>query len=513
MHKLPIGISTLSEIINHGYVYVDKTAHIQRLVELGKYYFLSRPRRFGKSLLVDTLRELFAGNEALFRGLAIHPHWDWNNPNPVIYLSFNDGVHHSAEQLQERIRTQLHDNAARLQVSLPNTNDPALLLQRLIEYSVQQHGQPAVILVDEYDKPILDQLDNTALAIALREVLKDLYSVIKGRDSLLRFVLLTGVSKFSQVSLFSGLNNLEDITLDTRYATLCGYTQAELEQHFAPSLTHVDKNTMRAWYNGYCWLGESVYNPFDVLLFFSKGGQYRNYWFNSGTPSFLLKLLRSGEYYWPELEKLIVNETTLGSFELDHIPLEALLFQTGYLTIRDTFLLGERMGFELGYPNQEVRLSLNEQLLQYFVPARSQPAMVSANVYRLLETADLDKLRALFERFFSSIPYEWYTSNQLDQYEGFYASLFYSHMVACGARTTAEDSTNRGRIDLVCELANKIYIFEFKVISADEKGNALQQIQHKGYAEKYRDGRELYLVGIEFDKVKRNIGRFEWQRG
>lgn len=512
MQKLPIGISTLSSIISGGYVYVDKTAHVRRLVESGKYYFLSRPRRFGKTLLVDTLRSLFEGNETLFRGLHIHPHWDWSCPNPVIHISFNDGVHTDAGQLLERIRTQLQDNAARLEVSLPASDDAALLLQRLIEYSVQKHGQPAVILVDEYDKPILDQLDNQQLSLALREVLKNLYSVIKGRDSLLRFVLLTGVSKFSQVSLFSGLNNLEDITLDSRYATLCGYTQAELEQHFAPLLEGVDRDTMRAWYNGYRWLGEGVYNPFDVLLFFSKGGQYRNYWFNSGTPTFLLKLLRSGEYYWPELEKLIVNETMLGSFEVDHIPLEALLFQTGYLTIRNTFMLGERMGFELGYPNHEVRLSLNEHLLQYFVPARSNPAMVSANVYRMLESADLDGLRALFERFFHSIPYEWYTNNRLEQYEGYYASLFYSHMVACGARTTTEDSTNRGRIDLVCELANKVYVFEFKVMAGDSGGRALQQIQDKGYADKYRDGRELYLVGIEFDREKRNIGGFEWVR-
>jgi hypothetical protein len=511
MKKLPIGISTLSSIINGGCVYVDKTALIAQLVNSGTYYFLSRPRRFGKSLLVDTLKELFEGNEPLFQGLAIHPQWDWTKKHPVIHITFNDGVHTDRAQLDTLIVGQLKKNAERLGLKLQE----GLISQQfaqLIEDSVQAHAQPAVVLIDEYDKPILDQILDKERAAELRDGLKNLYSVLKGRDALLRFVLLTGVSKFSQVSLFSGLNNLWDITLSRDFATLCGYTQTELEQQFADHLPGIDKTKMKEWYNGYSWQGETVYNPFDALLFLQER-QYRNYWFATGTPTFLLKLLSSGEYYIPDLESRIINEELLGSFDLDNIPAEALLFQTGYLTIRRTLLLGDRLSFELGYPNREVRLSLNEHLLRHLTPARSKPATFSAQIYQALAATKPEDLRGLLERFFASIPHDWYRNNHLDQYEGYYAGLFYSHMVACGAVTIAEDTTSFGRIDLVVMAENKVYIIEFKMVDDNHgNGSALQQIKDKRYADKYRDGRELYLVGIEFSKQTRNIVGFECEK-
>jgi len=514
MKKLPIGISTLSSILNDGCVYVDKTALIHQLVTTSRYHFLSRPRRFGKSLLVDTLKELFEGNEPLFQGLAIHPLWDWTKKHPVIHITFNDGVHTDRAQLDNRIRAQLHDNAKHLQIELPETDDIPQQFSRLLERAVEHHGQPAVVLIDEYDKPILDQILDSQRAAELRDGLKNLYSVLKGRDTLLRFVLLTGVSKFSQVSLFSGLNNLNDITLDARYSALCGYTQSELEHHFHDHLKGADMARVRAWYNGYNWLGESVYNPFDILLFVDKGQQFRSYWFETATPSFLLTLLKTGHYYLPQLEYLEVQESSLGSIDIDNIPAEVLLFQTGYLTIHETLQMGNQLGFVLGYPNLEVKLSLTTHLLSYLTPTNSRAPQTSIQIYRLLAKADMDGLRDTFKRFFASIPHDWYRNNSIDQYEGYYASLFYAHMVACGATTIAEDVTATGQIDLTAIVENKVFIFEFKAIDTEQSsGTALTQIKTKRYADKYRDGRELYLVGIEFSKQTRNIVGFEWEKG
>lgn len=509
--KLPVGISTFSTIRSEGYVYVDKTALIHQLVDQGRYYFLSRPRRFGKSLLVDTLKELFEGHQALFQGLAVQPLWDWSRKHPVIHITFNDGVHTNVEQLNLIIRHQLEKNAQRLGVELKQgliTHQ----FEQLIEAAVEQHRQAAVVLIDEYDKPIIDQILNRERAAELRDCLKNLYSVLKGRDSLIRFVLLTGVSKFSQVSLFSGLNTLEDITLRPDYSSLCGYTQTELEHSFSAYLEEVDLNKMRLWYNGYNWLGESVYNPFDVLLFL-QDGLYRSYWFSTATPTFLMKLLKEGAYYLPEMEHFEVQESSLGSFDISDISAEVLLFQTGYLTIHKTLQMGNQMGFELTYPNLEVKLSLNTHLLDYLTPAVSHASRVSLQIWRHLIDSRLDDLCTLFKRFFSSIPHDWYRNNHIDQYEGYYASLFYSQMVACGATTIPEDTTSFGRIDLTVIAEDKVFIFEFKVIDGEDgDGSALQQIKRQRYADKYTDGRDLYRVGIEFSKQQRNIVGFEWEQ-
>ena len=513
MQQLPIGISSFSEIRNKDYLYVDKTALIEQLVTSGRYYFLSRPRRFGKSLLVDTLKELFEGNEVLFRGLHLHPHWDWSKKHPVINISFYDCVYTSREQLEQRITQQLLDNAHRLNIILPDGNDNALLFARLIEQAHKSFGESVVVLIDEYDKPILDQILDSKRAAELRDGLKNLYSVLKGRDSLLHFSLLTGVSKFSQVSLFSGLNNLNDVTLDKRYSTLCGYTHADLTQHFATHLHNVDIAQVQKWYNGYNWLGESVYNPFDILLFIDKGKQFRSYWFETATPSFLMTLIKSEHYYLPELEQFEIQDSALSSIDIDNIPIEILLFQTGYLTIRDTLQLGHQLGFVLGYPNMEVKLSLTTHLLSYLTPANSRAAQISLQIYRQLAKPDLEAVRDLFKRFFASIPHHWYRNNHIDQYEGYYASLFYAHMVASGATTIPEDVTSIGQIALTVIVEKTTFIFEFKVLDAEQgNGSALAQIKAKQYANKYQDGRELYLVGIEFSKQTRNIVGFVWEK-
>ncbi len=266
MHRrrLPIGIQTFAKIRADDHYYVDKTGFIRQLTDEGTHYFLSRPRRFGKSLLIDTLGDLFAGNEALFRGLLIHPQWDWTIPYPVIRLSFGGGLVHSRAALDDKIREMLDDNALRLGLTV---EAPSLSgrFSRLIQQAHAATGRRAVILVDEYDKPILDNLTEPDTARATRDGLRDLYSVIKDNDAHVRFVFITGVSKFSKVSIFSGLNNLKDITIDARYSALCGYTDTDVDTVFAAELPGLDRDEIRHWYNGYNWTGTAVYNPFDLL--------------------------------------------------------------------------------------------------------------------------------------------------------------------------------------------------------------------------------------------------------
>ena len=288
--RLPIGIQTFREIREGDYYYVDKTGFALRLNDEGKYYFLSRPRRFGKSLFLDTLAELFAGNEPLFRGLVAHGRWDWGRRFPVVRFSFGGGVIQSRAELDRRILALLRKNQEALGVVCRDPEDIVGCFSELIEAAQAAHGERVVVLVDEYDKPILDNLGNPDTAREIRDGLRNLYSVIKDSDAHIRFAFLTGVSKFSKVSLFSGLNNLRDITVYREYSALCGYTEADLDTVFAPELEGLDREQIRAWYNGYNWTGEAVYNPFDVLLLFQER-QFRAWWFETATPTFLVDML------------------------------------------------------------------------------------------------------------------------------------------------------------------------------------------------------------------------------
>ena len=275
--KLPIGIQTFAKIREEDYYYVDKTAHALNLIEQGTHYFLSRPRRFGKSLFIDTLAELFAGNEALFRGLYCHDKWDWSVKYPVIRISFAEGVMESRADLGRRIDEILCENEASLGVEGKEASVPGRF-GALIRAAEKKFGQRVVVLVDEYDKPILDNLTRPELARQMRDGLRDLYSVIKGQDAHIKFAMLTGVSKFSKVSLFSGLNNLKDITVDKSYSAICGYTDEDVDTVFAPELAGLDREQIREWYNGYNWTGEAVFNPFDLLLLYDNR-EFRPYWF------------------------------------------------------------------------------------------------------------------------------------------------------------------------------------------------------------------------------------------
>ena len=507
--KLPIGIQTFREIREAPCYYVDKTGYIGRLVAEGKHYFLSRPRRFGKSLFLDTLKELFAGNEPLFKGLAIHPRWDWSVRHPVLRLDFSRGNFKELGELQEDAMAQLAAMEKREGVGSDCAGAPARF-SHLLEALHERTGQRVVVLIDEYDKPILDALEVPEVARANRDFLRGLYATIKFGDAHIAFSFLTGVSKFSKVSLFSGLNNLKDITLDPRYSAICGYTEADLDAVFAAELPGLDREEIRTWYNGYNWLGEEqVYNPFDVLLLFDRR-QFGAYWFETGTPTFLLEMLLARGVSALALEGLLSSEELLSAFDVDHIATEALLFQTGYLTIRRAESRGGEMFYRLGYPNREVQQSLNKSLLSHLTGNPSRRVEHSARLYDLLLVNDFDGLETLFEAFFASIPYQWHTNNEIANYEGYYASVFYSYFASLGLTITVEDSSRAGRLDMAVEFNGNVYLFEFKMVERVSSGAALGQLQARDYAAKYRSrGEAIYLVGVEFSQETRNVVAFE----
>ena len=507
--KLPIGIQTFRTIREENYYYVDKTAYMARLVAEGTHYFLSRPRRFGKSLFLDALKELFEGNEPLFEGLAIHPRWDWSVRHPVLRLDFSSGNFKEPSYLHKDVMAQLDALESESAVAASYDAAPARL-RHLLKVLHQTTGQRVAVLIDEYDKPILDALEVPEVARANRDYLRGLYATIKFGDAHIAFSFLTGVSKFSKVSLFSGLNNLKDITLDPRYSAICGYTEADLDAVFASELAGLDREAIRTWYNGYNWLGdEAVYNPFDVLLLFDRR-QFGAYWFETGTPTFLIEMLLERGISALALDDMLGSEELLSAFDVDHIATEALLFQTGYLTIRRTELRGGSMFYRLGYPNREVQQSLNRSLLNHLSGNPSRQVEHSARLYDLLLVNDFDGLETLFEALFASIPYQWHTNNEIANYEGYYASVFYSYFASLGLSITVEDSSREGRLDMAVEFNGNVYLFEFKVVERGSEGAAIRQLKERNYAAKYRGrGEAIFLIGVEFSRETRTLAAFE----
>ena len=342
----------------------------------------------------------------------------------------------------------------------------------------------------------------------MREELKNFYSVIKGADEFLKFVFITGVSKFSKVSLFSGLNNIDDITLTPKYATICGYTQNDVETVFAEHLQGQDFEKIKKWYNGYKFLGEGVYNPFDILLFISNDFAYRNYWFSTATPTFLLKIIEKNNYFLPNLENIVKDESMLNSFDIDYIELETLMWQTGYLTIHESYESIKGIKYRLSIPNNEVRISLMGSIADFMSKIHNSELKQEAIYEHLLE-ADFSAFENTFKSLFASIPYNLFTNNKMYEYEGYYASLFYAYLKALGIEIVGEDVTNRGRIDLSIKMPNSIIIIEFKVDGSD----ALAQIKEKKYHEKYLDtALPIYIVGVEFNTSERNISNIEFEK-
>ena len=516
MKRLPISISNLPEIINDNYIYVDKTAYIKALIDGNKYCFLSRPRRFGKTLLLDTLYHLFSSNEKLFQHLYIHPFWDWSIQYPILRFDLSKRTHKTAKGLNKYLLTQLEENQQRLKVKCKRNDDVSFCFSELIRIVKAKYQQRVVILIDEYDAPILDHITHIETGKEIRANLQSFYSVIKGEDANLKFVLLTGVSKFAKVSIFSKLNNLVDIGMNAKFSALCGYTQKELEFYFSDHLQDVDKQELKSWYNGYHWFGESVYNPFDILLFFNNEKEFLPYWFETGKTHFLVKLLQKNHYHLPDLENTRLSFTDLNDFDVGRIRFETLLFQAGYLTISKT-KVGRQMKYQFSYPNFEVRQSLNHYFLQHYLTQQPQSLELIHNVFFKQDFQSLEKgIRVLFD----NIPYNNYSKNNISRYEGYYASVMYAYLYSLDFDLVPEDTSNKGRIDISVLFTSpynnkkQVYLFEFKVLDSDKAdGSALKQIKSRNYAAKYQDNKnQIFLIGIEFSRISRNIIGFDWEQ-
>ncbi len=517
LKNLPIGVQDFAVMRDPeaNYTYVDKTKYAYELVTTGKYYFLSRPRRFGKSLFVSTLECLFKGRKDLFRGLWIEDRWDWSRVYPVIKIDFGLIKVEDTRELQDKVSARLQEISVEYQVEIEGSYEEAFI--RLITNLRRKFGNGVVILIDEYDKPILDHITNLDLAKEMRDVLRAFYGVIKSMDGDVKFVFMTGISRFSKVGVFSGLNNLNDITMSPRYAGIMGYTQEELETSFSEYIDalavelgwnreQVLKDTER-WYNGYRFSSVPlrVYNPFSILqLFYHR--KFANYWFSTGTPSFLVELIEEKGYEIESLDGVEVSPAVFDSFDVETLEITSLLYQTGYLTIKD--YNPDLDIYALGYPNYEVERSFVESLSSAFT--RKERSKVMPQVYRIksaLEKGDLEKAVEGINWFYEDIPVDVHIRK-----ERYYQSIFYLIMRLLGYYAKVEERTSRGRIDCVVETGEKVYVIEFKLDGTAKQ--ALAQIKEKGYHEKYlkEKEKEVYLVGIAFDGEKRRIGEFVIER-
>lgn len=513
MKNITSSVYTFEDIVKDDFLYVDKTEYIWSLIGQGKaMYFLSRPRRFGKSLTVSTLKAVFQGKKDLFKGLAIYDKpYDWK-PYPVIHLDMNGLDFSSVEELESSLCDLVTEAAASHELTLESANAASLfrtLINRLAE------KEQVVILVDEYDKPILNNLGKPH-AQKILDKLKVFYSVIKAFESKERFVFVTGVTKFCHVSLFSELNNLTDITMNRDYATMFGYTQSEFEAYFADRIDSACKQLnmpreellpeIKAWYDGYRFhaKAESVYNPVSLAQFFMNDAEFNNYWFSTGTPSFLMELTKKVDFNFEKTLSEPVMRLAFNAFEIDKIDPLALLLQTGYLTIKSSFVdLGETL-YYLDFPNREVKSAFETYLISDYTSIPQET--VGANVFKMvkaIKARDVNLFMELLKTFFAAVQYDVATDT-----EGRFQLLFYSVFLLIGVRVEAESRTNNGRIDAVICDGDYVYIFEFKLNQT--AGIALEQIREKEYFRKYQhSGRKIVLVGANFDTISRQLS--EWK--
>lgn len=506
---LPVTTSTFRDMIDNGFLYVDKTRYLYDLVRYPKgVYFLARPRRFGKSLMISTLAEIFQGNRELFRGLWIDgTDYTWES-RPVIRIDFSRYPTENAAMLETNIQQHLKRIAHEYAIQLEDA--PFYLqLEELILTLAQQ--KQVILLIDEYDKPIIDNIDDLAEAERIRDTLKSFYTMIKSLDAYIHFVFITGISKFGRVGVFSSMNNLVDLSLSPRFAAALGITQAELEHAFPPYIQALAVKLaipesallqqIRHWYDGFCFAegGDHVYNPFSTLhLFFHQ--RFANYWFESGTPTFLIKLVRMRGYEVDQLTNLDVAEIDFSTYELENLAIVPLLFQTGYLTIKATYQQVDNLIYTLGYPNYEVEHAFITYLLSEFSRLERTYARSYLNqLVAALRTRDFTTFFAVLDTFFANIDYDLHLKK-----EKYYQTIFYLVFLMLGMQVSAEVKTNQGRIDAVIELADQIFLFEFKL--DDQAEAALQQIKTTEYYQKYRLSKKaITLIGANFDSNQRKV--------
>ncbi len=508
----PIGIQTFSEIRRNGYVYVDKTAQLYRLASTGKYYFLSRPRRFGKSLLVSTMEAYFSGKKELFGGLAMESlEKEWKE-YPVLHLDLSGASYNSRDVLGAKLNSFFSKYENQYGIHSSETVE-SVRFENLIEAINSQTGRQVVILVDEYDKPIIDNLTRAELREEFRETLQGFYSVMKSKDAYIRFGFLTGVTKIGRMSVFSGLNNLQDISMDERYIDICGITEGELKRYFDESVQELSGACrltkeecyarLARMYDGYhfCEDTAGIYNPFSILNTFSKM-KFGEYWFETGTPSFLVKYLKEGNYNLDDISRNDVSPEELSGVNYASPQPITLMYQSGYLTIKGYD--EEFRSYYLDYPNEEVRSGFLKSLSQMFTPRLNEGEFAVSRFVRALRSGDVEDFMNRFTAFLAGNGYD--VQGDLELYFQNTMSVMFKMM---GLYVRTEYHTSRGRIDIVIDTADYVYIIELKRDQSPEV--ALQQIEEKGYDKPFlASGKQIIKLGVNFSSKTRSVDG--WKR-
>lgn len=524
MKKLSLGLQTFSKVINGGCVYVDKTEHIYELIQ-GNCVFFARPRRFGKSLLCSTLKELFAGNRELFKGLWIDTksQYDWQE-YPVIHLDLSMTSSVTSEALQNSLMLSIGKIAKLYKLGKILQTTPGAMLEEVVVSLKEKYKQNVVIIIDEYDNPIINHLDDIKKAKELQDVLKNFYVYIKGLDENLKFVFVTGVSRFSKASIFSGMNKFNDISMDPRYAHLVGYTQDEISFYFKEHLERIAflkkislddlKESLRVWYNGYRFWSDMpyklpnfdgnklacIYSPYSIINFIDRV-EYKNYWSETATPQALLDLIKISHYAALPIDGLTADQSDLSTIDIFHIPLITILFQTGYLTIKSYDQITQK--YVIGYPNKEVAETASTQILAYLTKwSLTDVNALVDNIQEAIRSSDINKLIGEIKRVYTKIP----NTIQINQ-EKYFQSIFYTVFMMIGTAIDVEINTNIGRIDATIETRDLIYIIEFKLDKTAKI--AIDQIKEKKYFERYLDkSKKIILVGINFSSKEKNINEY-----
>ena len=519
LKNLPIGISNFEKIREKDYLYIDKTKHLYNLITTGEYYFLSRPRRFGKSLLISTLYNIFRGKKELFKGLYIYDSdYEWEE-HPIIRLDFNVISNDNAKILKEALKKKIDEIGESEGLEIEEEDLLKEKFEELIKKLHKKHNKGVVFLADEYDKPIIDHIgqgeEELRIAEENRKILKSFYGVLKTADGngWLSFIFITGITKFSKVSIFSELNNLTDLSMDKRYCDILGITEEEIDRELTPYIERFCeeeklkceelREELRGYYNGYKFSSKDVrvYNPFSLFSALEKRS-IENYWFETGTPTFLINLIKEQNIYIPEYENFRADEFMFSTYELSDLNPLPLMFQSGYLTIRD---YDKRLRiYELSYPNKEVRESFTKNL---FVEYSGLKLNVKyANVRVKIEDGEIEEAIEIMKSIFSEIPYTLMRSDRID--ESYFHIVFYLIVSASGVGIRSEVLTSKGRIDALIETRDRYYIFEFKCNQSSDK--AIEQIKEKKYYESYKNrGKEIILIGINFSTKDKNISDYK----
>jgi len=512
--KLPVGIQDFEKLRTEGCMYVDKTRYVYELARISRPYFLGRPRRFGKSLFLSTLKAYFLGKKELFDGLAIAGlEKEWQS-YPVIYIDFNRGGYESLQSLKNVLSSIFDDYEHKLGIAV-KYDDLPVRFSKLIQTAYEQSGQKVVVLVDEYDKSLVNTLDNPTLNEEMRIFLKGFYGILKGMDYCLRFVFLTGVTKFSKVSVFSDLNHLTDISLDPKYSGICGISETELKGFFEPEInaladelgkTYDDTfDELKKRYDGYHFSEntEGMYNPYSLLRTFSEG-RLRDYWFETGTPTFLVKMLKDIDFDLKSLEKdVVVPSRSIFDYRVESVNPVPLLYQSGYLTIKDyDDNLNE---YILGFPNEEVKYGFLYELLPAYMPKTDVLSEFSVGHFiRDLRAGNIESFMTRLKAFFAGIPY-----NLNNKTEKHYQTVFFVFLKLMGQYIEVEQESAIGRADAVIATADTVYVFEFKLAGNATAEDALKQIDEKGYLIPFTAGnKRLVKIGAEFSTKIRGLSRW-----